>query len=532
MANQHLVDEFATLIGSDDTDKIARLLEVYDWDLNGAAGAYFDTGFESIDHRPAPVAEAPVHSGAELHEHLDLSHRGELANLQSQMILDDFLPRLPKAPRIPNRWPLEVGLHVSMRESKEKEASAPALSLRPAPRTDKYLWVVLLLIPRTLLNVILSVVKYLFGRFDAAPVHRLPQAFDYDNYQPDWPESLAWESSANIVHTNFNEVHAQVGLNYDWLVVVLINNSPESGAFARKLVANPQFTEMFGLAGAHKESLIYINNVDAHPEAFEVAHVYKAKRTPYVMLVGNVSNNPLVMASMSMVYKSNILAQFIADDDLAEATAAKVVRNLHKLIEHYNPQLITKKIDKQEIELSRIIKEQQDDAYLKSLEKDKIKKHNEQILKQRQLDLEASAKAREAFLFSLIKDDWFDKLNHEGTTKIAIKLPTGKRIIESISQDILVTDLYLYVETRIHLIEMTKSTFTNEDEAITHIKEQQVDPMAYSDYLARFPFRFELIQPFPKKVIAPTGLVSEVPELRLGANLLVEYVEDDESGSE
>ena len=57
-------------------------------------------------------------------------------------------------------------------------------------------------------------------------------------------------------------------------------------------------------------------------------------------------------------------------------------------------------------------------------------------------------------------------------------------------------------------------------------KEINSDPILHNEYFATFPFKFDLIQPYPKKVLDVTGeTLGDIPELRSGANLLVEYQE-------
>lgn len=603
---QSLVDEFTLVSGLNDDngdnsvqEKIVQLLTIYDWDLNNAVMNYFDSGFESINQptipsHPSPPQSIPqydsTHTGAERYEDsgFDLHHRhgstggGGVTNLQNQMFLDDFIPRLPKAPKISNYWSLELGIHTSLKEEKEKELKEnddkeyTESITSEAPKTRNPLnsiWIILLIIPKTLLQVILSVVRYIFRGFghmssSAKATNRFPNKFIYDNYEEDFnflnslkldfhlsdkietekDESKQDDQDSslllkfNFFDQDFNTIHAQTQNNYEWLLVILINDQPESHQFIKSLIKSKSFSKLFDKSeGLYKDTNVYINNVDKSPEAFEVGHTYKVKKIPYIMLIGNITNNPSIMSSMSMVYKSNLSHQFLENDQLTNSTAKKILKNLSKLLDNFNAQLITKKIDKQEIELSRIIKEQQDDAYLKSLEQDNIKKVNKKILVDKEQELLNLAKLKESFFFKLIQTNWFENLNEDtlnGTIKVAIKLPNGKRIVEVISKSIRVIDLYMYVNSRLfinQLLNQRPDDFANEDEAITFINGQDLqdqEAVSHDDFFTKFPVEFELIQPFPKKIIKPSSqIINDVGELKAGGNLLVEYIET-ESDSE
>ena len=69
------------------------------------------------------------------------------------------------------------------------------------------------------------------------------------------------------------------------------------------------------------------------------------------MLVGNVSASPDIMPSMSIVYKSNIAKPFITEEELPNTTN-KILKNIGKLLERFNPQLVSARFDKQEMEIS------------------------------------------------------------------------------------------------------------------------------------------------------------------------------------
>ncbi|CUM46464.1 uncharacterized protein AC631_04714 [Debaryomyces fabryi] len=570
-----LISQFQTITGlgpEDEIENIHKLLRVNDWNLNNSISTYFDSKFASVESQVISSGfEALDNGDNSTHlSHRAFSDRDNVMNLQSQFALDSFLPRLPKAHRISNNWQLDVGIHSSLK-SAGSSADSKSLEQKKSPVTS--IWLILLIIPKAVLQIIISIFRFLFGGSGnrSRSVNRFPIEFEYDNYDDSY-SYLNWLTSElngesnrdinysdekfedvmekveevdkrnpsvldnfNIIDSGFNEVHEKTQSNFTWLLVILVNNNQEAQDFLQNLLTNDHFNRVFNKNdGIFKETSIYLNNVEKDPESFEVGQTYKVKKLPYVMLVGNVSNNPSILSSMSIVYKSNIPHAFISNGELA-ATIKKVLKNLHKLMDNFNAQLITQRIDKQEIEISRLLKQQQDDAYTESLEKDRLKriqKENEIRMKH---DLEELVKLRESFLFSLIQTNWFETLNDSPAPKIkiSIKLPNGKRIIEVILTSITVNDLHLYIELKIFVNDLINSTLndcTNEDEVFSYINSLQLpdEMISVNDYVKKFAFKFELIQPFPKKVFASTNEpISSIPELKSGVSLLVEYLQED-----
>lgn len=575
-----LISQFQAITGlgpEEETENIHKLLRVNDWNLNNSISTYFDSKFASVESQL-------ISSGFEELDNQDnnthLSHRSfgdrdNVMNLQSQFALDSFLPRLPKAPRISNNWQLDVGIHSSLK-SASSTSDAKSWEQKKSPVTS--IWLILLIIPKAVLQIIISIFRFLFGSSGnrSTSVNKFPRGFDYDNYD-DSHSYLSWLASElnsesemdinssdekfddvvekveevdvrrpsvldnfNIIDSGFNGTHEQTQSNYTWLLVILVNNDQESQDFLQNLLINDHFNRIFNKNdGIFKETSIYLNNVEKDPESFEVGQAYKVKKLPYIMLVGNVSNNPSILSSMSIVYKSNIPHAFISNGENI-GTIKKILKNVHKLMDNFNAQLITQRIDKQEIEISRLLKQQQDDAYTESLEKDRLKrvqKENEIKMKH---DLEELVKLRENFLFSLIQTKWFEALNDDSSPKIkiSIKLPNGKRIIEVILTSITVNDLHLYIELKIFVNDLINSTLNdcnNEDEIFSYISSLHLpdETISVDDYVEKFSFKFELIQPFPKKVFASTNNpVSSIPELKSGVSLLVEYLQEDSDDSE
>lgn len=517
------VEEFVVITGIDELDpetkvKAAALLSHHDFNLNNAVLAFFETGLD-LPPEPEPIPELSafnddaVTSGAERFEG-SIVHR----NLQDDFAMDQFLPKLPKAPRISNKWQFDLGIHMSRRagallekESPQNPTTASGPSKRPS-----IIWMILLIIPRAF-SLLFSLLR-LFTGFGSSSAFTLAiRSFNYEAYEEGYDyavdlKSIESSSNFNIYTTNFDKCHEASQRDFDFLLVVLVDD--RSSSFVENILLSEQFRDFFNkTTGSNKDTQIYISNIEKSPEAFEVSKAYKAKRFPYVCLLGNVSNNPAVMSSMSIMYKSNL---YLGDseEDLSQ-TVNRMFRHINKCLTNYGPQLVTKKYDKQEIELSRLIKEKQDEAYLESLQQDKVKKEE----KERKLKEEISNKnlhnLKIGYLTHLTSSEWFLKrvedIAPKDLVRVSIKLPNGKRVIQKFLKTAPLKEVHLFVELQL---------FDEPDD----VEAVDMEPDEYYGY---FEFGFELFKPLPK-VTLPSSMLSieEFGELRSGDNILVEYLDE------
>ncbi|KAK6200942.1 secretion lowering protein [Scheffersomyces amazonensis] len=627
----------------EDDDNVITLLSINDFNVNNAINAFFESGFTSITERtrtPANTFSSSVdvhdqdqHDTTANHHRSNSSH--QFMNLQSQLLAENLLPRLPKAPKISNGWQIEVGIQSSLLEQRREEESArrkeaesdrfsdtttlnETVSDRETKQPFHSLWLILLIIPKTLLHLIVSAYKYLFGsprlNSDKSLRNTVPKSFIYDdNFDPTY-KFLPWyeralgklpfssqdekidniedtsnddistlvesktdtESSEqdikstidsfddyNIEYTDYNAVHERCQKNYLWLFVILINSSPESTQFVKSLLSpqkdsnndddnnnnnsnnnntkNNGFHLLFNkISGQFKDTILYINNIDKSPEAFEIASTYKVRRTPFVMLVGNVTPSPSIMSSMSIVYKSNLMAEFLETPAETTTTVKRVYRNVAKVVDRFHPQLVAARFDQQEIELSRLLKQQQDDAYLQSLQQDKIKKEKRQQEEKLAKTKELKEKLRVKFLLSLLSSKFVSSITEStlpnSSTRVAIKLPSGQRLVQSFNKDTRVNQVYLYIDLVLfsdkHAVNIKDDHEEVIDKIATNLKVDTIPDgqiPTEEEFFESYSFKFELIQPFPKKVVVcSNSTLSEMDEFRSGANFLVEYNEDDE----
>lgn len=570
-------EEFKSITGIEtdsDDDKIVQLLTVHDYNLNNAVSSYFDSGFDSIGNSSAVNMHDQDDSHL-THRHTEHSspplvpRQPEMVNLQHQMFYDNFVPRLPKAPIIPTGWQLEVGIHTSIiedrlkRESERQEEKSKEDFGEETQSVHSHdsnvlggssnrsplnaLWILLLIIPKTILNVVLSAFKFLFGWDVLKPnLSKIPPSFNYEKFIPNYKflPILREDIDGGLLEnfkfheSNFNEIHQITQKEYRWLLVVLVNDSIESNNFLHALISHPEFDKLFNKStGLFKETEIFVNNIDKSPEAYQVAQTYKLKRIPYLMLIGNVSASPEIMPSMSTLYKSNLSRPFITDDELP-ITASKILKNVSKLLDRFNPQLVSARFDKQEMDISRQIREEQDSAYLRSLEQDKLKKEVKIQEQQAKQIAEQRNNLRHYYLLRLLQTKYieFNVLDEDSETKckIALKLPNGKRIVELFNGEISLVEFYMFIELKLYLEQNEEMDLDSIDDLIEEldlddiIKESIQD---IKDYYDEYSFKFDIIQPYPKKIIHLEDFdksIKDIPEFNKGANLLVEFNDDDD----
>lgn len=525
-SEQDALNEFVTItdVSLDDdeiTAKAIALLSRHSFNLNNAVLAYFDSGLDAVEPQSDPFDEAlPIgeESSASGLERFESSaiHR----NLQSEFAMDSFLPRLLKAPRITNAWQFDLGVYLSRKSERDLKPEGDDYDREllektvDAPRRSSILWILLLVIPKAL-SFVFSLIRSILGLNYTSALYKKPRSkFDYDDYEENYEllDKINEDTSIyNISSKEFNRCHEASQNNYNFLLIVLVDDS--SVGFANGLLQAEQFKSLVHKeTGTYKDTQIFVGNIEKSPEAFEVARTYKTRKIPYVTLVGNVSNNHAVMASMSIIYKANCS---IGDDEETNTLIAKLIRNLNNSMGSYNPQLVTKRFDKQEIELSRMLREKQDEAYLESLESDKIKK----IEKENKLKLEENNRMlqdlRNAYLSNLVRDNYFDKAKDappRDCIRVSIKLPDGRRIIQKFFKSVPVAEVYLFVQTQL---------FDEKCEIIA----QPVD-ITVAEYVEKFNFDFDLFKPLPKVNLPPSmQTIEEFGLLKTGDNILVEFHE-------
>lgn len=522
-------DEFVIITGADSgnpetASKIITLLENHDYNLNNAIVSFFENGIENV------VSNRRTHEPPSFDEETQAFASGLSTgpihrNLQDEFVLDHLLPKLPKAPKISSTWQFDLGIHMSRRaaEAKEKEEdeSVHVEERQHEPeKKSSFPWIIFLIIPKAL-SFIFSFFKFLLGLNTPSLYKSLPRLFNYDNYSEEYLLERDLDidlSDYQFNSSDFNKCHDRSQKDFDFVLALLVDT--EYIPFARNMLQSEALHPLIGQNGEFKDTQLFVGNIDKSPEAFEVMQTYRPRRLPYLMLLGNVSNNPSVMSSMSVIYKSNLLI----DDPEDNHTVEKVVRNVKKCMSNFHPQLVSKRFDKEEMELSRLLKTKQDEAYLESLEQDKVKKQEKQMKAQLEKEMKEFAAKKASFLKKIISSEWFNKQVEGATAKeavrVSLKLPNGRRVIQKFKRSMPLSAIYVFVESQL---------YEPSGEEVEDVEcEWELD-----EFCEKNKFNFEVFKPFPKlEIPSSNDTIDFFDQLKSGDNILVEYLAESESEDE
>ena len=235
----------------------------------------------------------------------------------------------------------------------------------------------------------------------------------------------------------------------------------------------------------------------------------------------------------------------------------KILVKFNQQIERFEPKLIEIRATLRERELSRLITEQQDLAYQSSLLKDQLKKQVKQ-LKQKNNKLVSQFvpfKLKQFAESSQIKKSLDRSVDSsEFYSRIAVRLPSGERMVTFFDRSLSVTDLYLYIQFQINGFfikeinarpsEMLLINWEILKDYLSHLDtgEAYVPPSTYSDIsesvdedVAVLVYRvsFVLFSLFPKRELPfDDKQIGQIEFLVPDGNLIVEEKDDIDNGGD
>lgn len=184
-------------------------------------------------------------------------------------------------------------------------------------------------------------------------------------------------------------------------------------------------------------------------------------------------------------------------------SAQKLIDKISSQVERLEPTLVSIRAERQQEELSRVIREQQDQAYQQSLQRDRqreeerrqqrlLEQNKEQWLKYRAYTLKPEVDASQKGEYS----------------RIAIRLSSGERVLRRFSKDVTLEEIYAYVELR--------------EKGLLETNERASKPENFI-----YPYSFKLISPMPRVELPPSGiLIKDEPVVWPNGNLIVEEGEE------
>lgn len=246
--------------------------------------------------------------------------------------------------------------------------------------------------------------------------------------------------------------------------------------------------------------LIWGGNV-RESEAYQVSNALGVSKYPFLGLLSlktSTTETPEGTTTSAPTLNVIVKVQGLITPD-------KLIDKLSSQIERLEPTLVTIRAERQQEELSRVIREQQDQAYQASLQRDRqrqeerrqqriLEQNKEQWLKWRASTLRPEVDASEKGEYS----------------RIAIRLSNGERVLRRFAKDVTVEEIYAFVEL-------------SEKGALDPPRGNVSRPENFT-----YPYAFTLISPMPRVELAPSSdiLIRDEPAIWPSGNLIVESHEN------
>ncbi|TID29945.1 hypothetical protein CANINC_001456 [Pichia inconspicua] len=516
----------------DEHAKVLRLLTVCNWNLETAIARFFDNDFPHLfdDHLldTSGHINEPISTNF---EEIATRLNDPPINLMSTPFSNDILlPRLPRALPITNKWKFQAGLI-----SKNQPRFQYHGIISP-------IIFILMIIPNILIFLGYGLNK-LFGNFAPNLFRILGLREDED----DLPVAPLYTSSEEIENYNvgklvltadekpslpvwkgeFNAAFEEAKINYKWLCVILFNSESSSAEKLLDFVKSENFRSFV----EKNDIILYLGDV-SYPEPLEVGKLYQAFGLPYLALISNISVDGLSAPEFAIACKYLHFTRHDTD---------RIIKRLNHIVSKYEPQLVSQRFDKQERDLAKLIREEQDNAYQESLLKD-MERENQ---KQRKLEekrkaqeaLEAEIERKRVFetkrkekIIRYINDSYTrdDNVWSKGEyTTIQFRTEDGQRFIRKFHQDETVNDIYNFVASK-NLIEELLKDEDNDDvqNVLTKLRKYEYEFEIEDDLIK---FEFELISAMPRLKLQPsTKLIKDLKEIWPNGSLLIEKAYEEE----
>jgi FAS-associated factor 2 len=280
-----------------------------------------------------------------------------------------------------------------------------------------------------------------------------------------------------------------------FLVVYLHSDEHDStNQFVHETLLSPQTLKFF------RDHNILVWGGDVHEsEAYQVSNALNVTKYPYLGLLclkSNTQETPEGTTSTAPALTCVSRVQgLVSPNNLIEKFSGQ--------IERLEPSLISIREERQQQELSRVIREQQDQAYQASLQRDR------QIAEQRRQEI-LLAENKEQYLkwrLSTLLPE-VDSTLKGNYARIAVRLANGEKISRRFDKDAKLEEIYAFTEL------YQKGLLNN---PIQNVERP-------SDFV--YPYGFRLISPMPRAEIAPSLDISVKDESSIwpNGNLIVEDI--------
>ncbi|KAI8066605.1 thioredoxin-like protein [Gongronella butleri] len=471
---QELLDQFQTITQSEDLDTALDVLTQHDWQLERALQSFYDT-----------------------------SARAEASTSSSSKPTSSATP--------PPRPPLESA---APRVTSSSPSSTNATSRATAPAARRSGLLSLFMWPFGLAwNITWSLLSMLNKLLPARRLTQRPPPVRSD------PRSAAnrflrdFEKDYGETHVLFypeGYSHALEKARHDLQFLLVILQSDEhddTDAFCRQVLTNEELMSYIQA----KNILVWAGNVN-HVEGYQVSCTLQASTYPFMAVIALQT----VGSSQKMT---------VVDRIEGVLTPEPLIQRLDAMIQRHGSVLSRLRLERDQRELERQLRQDQDRAYRESLLADQEKERRAEEQRQKELQqqekerlaeeerqrkLEKRAQYIQSLCTILANEPGAD---YKGKiTKINFRLANGERVVRAFKEEDTVETLYQFVEAYPLLAQHPESVAA---------------PAEYQHV-----FRFNLHSPFPRTIYdvkeQRTVPLSDIPSLWPSATLIV----DDDAGEE
>ncbi|KAF7726321.1 hypothetical protein EC973_008901 [Apophysomyces ossiformis] len=327
-------------------------------------------------------------------------------------------------------------------------------------------------------------------------------------------ESSYGETHLDFFQGGYSQALEKAKKELKFLLVVLQSDEhDDTEAFCRNILTSTDLIDFTN----RNQMLIWAGNV-REAEAFQVSSTLQATAYPFLAIITlQLPNGNIASSGPKMT---------VVDRIEGLTTSESIIRRFEAAIERYGPGLNRLKLEQDQREMERRLREEQDRAYHESLKADQEKERKareereayaraQEEEQQAERERERQRQLREQYIRYLCShlpaEPAADEQND--VTKISFRLANGERVIRKFRGQDRIEALYQFVEAYPFL-----NTPTQADDAAPP-----------SDY--QHQYQFTIISPYPRTVYHPDSqrLIREERSLWPSATLIVDSEVDDDN---
>lgn len=229
----------------------------------------------------------------------------------------------------------------------------------------------------------------------------------------------------------YTEALYMVKKEAQWLMIYVQSGAHETTQrFAEDVVANPRFLEF-----VNERNMLCWGGDVKNSEAYQVANQFKVNRLPFIGLMClTVSQTPTASGVQNSAPVVSLVCK-VQGYNSCDEVLARMTRAYNK----FNPTVATLRAEYERTAQARAMRDMQDQAYQKSLQRDREKK----LAKQAEQELRHNSKKWRAWRRAQLRPEE----NSTGEyARVAIRFPDGHRTQFKFNKHCKIEELYAYIE--------------------------------------------------------------------------------------